>query len=96
MKAVRVVSLARAMPTGPPLHSYQISKYVKGYQSYGVRKDALRTDGNHADRYIPLTYRSGIKSVGKTILIIFIMVCETLSYSLQINIGHTQFCETGR
>ena len=28
-KTVRVVSLARDMPTGPPLHSYQIiSKYV--------------------------------------------------------------------
>ena len=96
MKIVRVISLARAMPTGPPLQSYQISKYVKGYQSYGLRKDALQTDGRHADRCIPLTYRSGIKSVANTILIIFIMVCETLSYSLQIKICRTQFCETGR
>ena len=39
MKIVRVVSLAYDMPTGPPLHSYQIfSKYVDGYQSYGEHK----------------------------------------------------------
>ena len=34
-------SLARNMPTGPPLHCYQIlSKYFKGYQSYREHKDA--------------------------------------------------------
>ena len=39
-KTVRVVSLARDMPTGLPLHSYQIlPKYVSGYQSYGAHKD---------------------------------------------------------
>ena len=32
-KTMRVVSLARGMPTGHPLHTYQIlSKYVLGYQ----------------------------------------------------------------
>ena len=41
------------MPSGPPLHSYQIlSKYVLVYQSYEGHKDAS-TDGHHADRYIP-------------------------------------------
>ena len=40
MKKVRVVSLARHIPTGPPLHSYQtLPKYVLGYQSYGMHKD---------------------------------------------------------
>ena len=38
MKKVRVVSLACDMPTGPPLHFYKTSKYVLGYQSYGVHK----------------------------------------------------------
>ena len=41
-KKERVVSFACDMPTGPPLHSYQIHvlpKYVKGYQSYGMHKD---------------------------------------------------------
>ena len=39
-RTVGVVSLARDMPTGPPLHSYQIlPKYVQGYQSYGAHKD---------------------------------------------------------
>ena len=38
-KKVRVVSLARDMPTGP-LHFYQtLSKYVYGYQSYEVHKN---------------------------------------------------------
>ena len=36
---VRVVSLARDMPTGPPLHFYQIlSYYLKQYGSYGLHK----------------------------------------------------------
>ena len=36
-KKVRVVSLD--MPTGPPLYFYQtLSKYVLGYQSYGLHK----------------------------------------------------------
>ena len=63
MKIVRVISLACNVPTGPPLHSYQIlSKYVQGYLSYGANKDAS-TDGRHADRYIPpRTYRSGDKN----------------------------------
>ena len=40
MKTVRVVSLACDTHTGPPLHSYQtLTKYVKGYQSYGVHKN---------------------------------------------------------
>ena len=39
IKKVRVVSLACDMPTGPPLHFYKtLSKYVLGYQSYGVHK----------------------------------------------------------
>ena len=39
MKKVRVVSLACDMPTGPPLHFYKTSsKYVLGYQSYGLHK----------------------------------------------------------
>ena len=39
-KKVGVVSPAHYMPTGPPLHSYQIlPKYVWGYQSYGMHKD---------------------------------------------------------
>ena len=38
-KTVRVVSLARDTPTGPPLHSYQIySNYLRQYGSYGLRK----------------------------------------------------------
>ena len=36
---VRVVSLARDMPTGPPLHPYEIlSNYLKQYGSYGLHK----------------------------------------------------------
>ena len=73
MKTVRVVSLAGNMPTGPPLHSYQLlSNYVQGYRSYGANKDVsmdIRTnghmDGCHADRYIPQTYRSGDKKSNK-------------------------------
>ena len=39
MNKVRVVSLARDMPTGPPLHPYQIlSNYLKQYGSYGLQK----------------------------------------------------------
>ena len=39
IKKVEVVSLACDMPTGPPLHFYKtLSKYVLGYQSYGVHK----------------------------------------------------------
>ena len=69
-KTVRVVSLACNVPTGPPLHSYQIlSKYVQRYQSYGANKDASTdgwtdrwTNGHHADLYIPRTYRLGDKN----------------------------------
>ena len=36
---VRVVSLARDTPTGPPLHPYQIlSNYLKQYGGYGLHK----------------------------------------------------------
>ena len=36
---VRVVSLARDMPSGSPLHLYQIlSYYLKQYGSYGLHK----------------------------------------------------------
>ena len=36
---VRVVSLASDMPTGPPLHPYQILvNYLKQYGSYGLHK----------------------------------------------------------
>ena len=39
MNKVRVVSHARDMPTGPPLHPYQIlSNYLKQYGSYGLHK----------------------------------------------------------
>ena len=39
MNKVRVVFLARDMPTGPPLHPYQIlSNYLKKYESYGQHK----------------------------------------------------------
>ena len=39
MNTVRVVSLARDTPTGPPLHPYQIlSNYLKQYGSYGLHK----------------------------------------------------------
>ena len=39
MNKVRVVPLAHDMPTGPPLHSYQIlSNYIKHYRSYGLHK----------------------------------------------------------
>ena len=35
----RVVSLARDMPAGPPLHFYQIlSYYLRKYGSYGLHK----------------------------------------------------------
>ena len=38
-KKVRVVSLATDMPTGPPLHPYQIlSNYLKQYGRYGLHK----------------------------------------------------------
>ena len=38
-KTVRVVTLARNIPTGPLLQFYQtLSKYVLGYQSYGLHK----------------------------------------------------------
>ena len=38
-KKVRVVSLAHDMPSGPPLHLYQIlSYYLKQYGSYGLHK----------------------------------------------------------
>ena len=38
-KKVRVVSLPRDTPTGPPLHPYQIlSSYLKMYGSYGLHK----------------------------------------------------------
>ena len=33
----RVVSLTQDMPTGPPLHPYQIN-YLKQYGSYGLHK----------------------------------------------------------
>ena len=61
-KIVRVISLARDTPTGPPLHSYQIlSKYVYGikvmeHTRMRLRTDEQtdgRTDGRHADRYPP-------------------------------------------
>ena len=36
---VRVVSLTRNTPTGPPVHPYQIlSNYLKQYGSYGLHK----------------------------------------------------------
>ena len=39
MKKVRIVSLACDTPTGLPLHFYNtLSKYILGYQSYGVHK----------------------------------------------------------
>ena len=39
IKKLRVVSLARDMPTGPPLHPYKIlSNYLKQYGSYGQHK----------------------------------------------------------
>ena len=42
-KKVRVVSPAHNKPNGSPLHFYQIlSKYVKGYRSYGVYKAASK------------------------------------------------------
>ena len=38
-KKVRVVSLVRELPTGPPLHFYQIlSYYLKEYGSYDLHK----------------------------------------------------------
>ena len=37
---VRVVSPVRDMPTGPPLHPYQIlSNYLKQYGSYSLQKN---------------------------------------------------------
>ena len=68
---MRVVSLAHNMPTGPPLHSYQIlSKCVKGYQSYGVHKDAS-SNGQKMDGWMdallitifPKPIGRGIKSI---------------------------------
>ena len=39
MNIVRVVSPARDMPTGPPLHPYQISSnYLKQYGCYDLHK----------------------------------------------------------
>ena len=38
-KKVRDVFLAHTMPTGPPLHLYQIlSNYLKQYKSYGLHR----------------------------------------------------------
>ena len=37
-KKVRVVSLARDKPTGPPLHFYQILSYLKQYGNYCLHK----------------------------------------------------------
>ena len=40
IKKVRVVSFTRDMPTGPPLHPYQIlSNYLKQFGSYGLHKN---------------------------------------------------------
>ena len=40
MKKVRVVSLAHDMPTGPPLHPYQIlSNYLTAAQAFSLRGD---------------------------------------------------------
>ena len=51
---MRVVSLARDMPTGPPLHSYQtLSKYVYGYQSYGAHKDEVLLPSTPTFNYLP-------------------------------------------
>ena len=66
MKKVRVDSLARDTPAGPPFHPYQILlKYLEGYQSHGAHMDAS-TDGQTEDAmliaissYEPI--RSGIK-----------------------------------
>ena len=39
MNKVKVVTLARDMPTGPSLHPYKIlSNYLKQYGSYGLHK----------------------------------------------------------
>ena len=37
-KKKRIASLAFDMPTGPPLHLYQISNYLKQYGSYSLHK----------------------------------------------------------
>ena len=53
-KKVRVVSLARDMPTGLPLHPHQmLSNYLKQYGSYGVHKtsdsgEILHNDGSES------------------------------------------------
>ena len=44
-KTVRVVTLASNIPTGPLLHFYQtLSKYVLGYQSYGLHKTSASAE----------------------------------------------------
>ena len=50
---MRVVSLARDTPTGPPLHPYQISNYLKQYGIYGLHK----TLASGGDDYIMKTMR---------------------------------------
>ena len=44
MKTVRVVSLARNMPTDPPLHSYQILLKYKGIKVLVRTRMHLQTD----------------------------------------------------
>ena len=59
-KTVRVV-FACDTPTGPRLDFYKtLSKCLRISKLWSAHKDAS-TDGRHADRYIPRTYRLGIK-----------------------------------
>ena len=70
---VRVVSLACDTPTGPALHNY-ISKYVYGYQSNGVHKDAqlCLQFTFRGDNYITNTVRLSLLHVTCLLVILFI------------------------
>ena len=52
---MRVVSLLCDTPTGPALHFYKTSKYVLGYQSYGVHKILASGEITKKMRVVSLT-----------------------------------------
>ena len=54
LNKVRVVSLTRDTPSGPPLHPYQIlSNYLKQYGNYGLHK----ISDSGGDNYLTKTVR---------------------------------------
>ena len=59
---MKVVSLARDTPSGPPLRPYQIlSKYLWGYQNYGAHNGASEDGQTPGWSLYPRTYLVGDK-----------------------------------